>query len=290
MTVFWGLLGVAIFSLTLPATKLTVGWFDPFFVGTGRAVLAGVLALGTLWFSRTPFLPPRQRGAFFVTFLGIGFGFPVFTALALQTSAASHSAVVVGLLPLATAVAGVLLAKEKQTWLFWVSSVVGSAVVTGYALGHHHVSFSWSDFFLLCAVASAAVGYATGGRLARVWGGWNVIQWTLVIGLPLSVIGAVLSFHFLILHAPVSAWTAFFYVAVFSAFLGFFPWYRGLSRGGIGKIGQLQLFQPLMTITVSVVFLGEPFDLGMVVVVAVVAVCVLAGRRPLSMRILGEVK
>jgi drug/metabolite transporter (DMT)-like permease len=277
---FWGFVGVLIFSFTLPATKLTVGFLDPLFVGIGRAGIAGALALMVLRVTKNSFLPPRTHlWPFVLTSLGVVVGFPMFSSLALQTVPANHSAVVLGILPLATAIAGAFLGKERHGLRFWVASLVGAALVVGFSVVRNHFSLSLGDCFLFLAVVSAAVGYAQGGALARTFGGWKVISWALVLALPV-VFAVVLTTWPTSVVVPATVWAGFAYTGVFSMFLGFFAWYHGLAHGGIGKVGQWQLLQPFLTIGFSALVLGEVLEpVTVVVAVAVVAV-IFWGRRP----------
>jgi drug/metabolite transporter (DMT)-like permease len=54
------------------------------------------------------------------------------------------------------------------------------------------------------------------------------------------------------------AWAGFAYLSVVSAYLGFFPWYAGMARGGVARVGQVQLIQPVLTLVWAVWLLGEP--------------------------------
>lgn len=260
MGLLWGLIGVFIFSLTLPATKFTVGYMDPLFVGLGRAVVAGILAVVTLFFTGSPILPIRLFPRLLVVSLGVVVGFPVFSAYAMQHVPSSHGGVITGILPLATAAAGVWIAKESQTVLFWIAGTLGSALVVLYSLWNGKAELKTGDLFLLLAVLSAAIGYAEGGRLSKKHGGWKVISWSLVISLPVSISASALTFRVESLQAPASAWLGFLYTGVFSMFLGFFAWYKGLAMSGIGKVGQIQLIQPFLTFLFSALLLSEKID------------------------------
>ncbi|WP_167881168.1 DMT family transporter [Leptospira gomenensis] len=260
MGLFWGLIGVFIFSLTLPATKFTVGYLDPIFVGLGRAVVAGTLALLTLYVTGSPILPTRLLPRLLVVSLGVVVGFPVFSAYAMQSVPSSHGGVITGILPLATAAAGVWIAKESQTILFWISGAFGSTLVVLYSIWNGEIDLKTGDIFLLLAVLSASIGYAEGGRLSKEHGGWKVISWSLVISLPISVLASAFTFPTDWLRTPASAWMGFLYTAVFSMFLGFFAWYKGLAMSGIGKVGQIQLIQPFLTFLFSSFLLSERID------------------------------
>jgi drug/metabolite transporter (DMT)-like permease len=192
---------------------------------------------------------------------------------------ASHGAVVIGLLPLATAVAGALIAHERPSRTFWACAIFGSAVVVAFALWQGGGTAQPADGLLVLAVIAAAVGYAEGARLARTLGGWQVISWSLVIAAPVVAVPTAMSIDARILSAPASAWTGFAYVSVVSMFLGFFAWYRGLAQGGIGAIGQVQLLQPFLTIFASALLLGERIDWATIVAAALVIASIALGRR-----------
>jgi drug/metabolite transporter (DMT)-like permease len=275
----FGFLGVASFSLTLPATRLAVAALDPVFVGLGRAVVAALLAAVVLALNRAPWpgwaLLPRLA----LVAGGVVVGFPLFSAWAMQYLPAAHGAVVIGLLPLATALAGAWIAHERPSRRFWWCAIFGSAVVVGFALWRGGGAPQPADGLLVLAVASAAIGYAEGGRLARTLGSLQVICWALVISAPLVAIPAALAIDDRVLTAPLSAWAGFAYVSVVSMFLGFFAWYRGLAQGGIATVGQVQLLQPFLTIFASALLLGEAIDTATIVAAGLVIASIAAGRR-----------
>ena len=192
---------------------------------------------------------------------------------------ASHGAIVIGLLPLATALAGAWLAHERPTPVFWLCSLVGSAVVVGFALWQGGGAPHPADFLLLAAVAAAAIGYAEGGRLARTLGGWQVISWALLLAAPAVLVPTLWVVDAQMLAAPPLAWAGFAYVGVFSMFLGFFAWYRGLALGGIAVVGQTQLLQPFLTLFASALLLGEALDPATFVAAGLVILSIAIGRR-----------
>ena len=276
MGYFWGFVGVAVFSLTLPMTRLTAGHFDPLFVGIGRAAVAGLLGAIVLGVTRSPW--PVGRDLFRLGLVALGLvGFGVFTSFAMQTLPSSHGAVVIGLLPLATAVAGSLMAKERHGPLFWIAGLFGSVCVVGFAFAKSGWRLQAEDLDLFAAVAMAAVGYAEGGRLSRQFGGWRVISWAVVLALPVT-----LPWSLLVLPSDagisLSAWSGFFYTAFMSQFLGFFAWYYGLAKSGIGKVGQIQLLQTFLTVAFGVAFLSESADLLTLIVAVLVVLSVVLGR------------
>jgi drug/metabolite transporter (DMT)-like permease len=279
MALFLGFVGVLAFSFTLPATRVAVEELDPTVVGIGREALAAVPAALLLVLLRGPRPTRAQLGRLALVALGVVFGFPLFTALALRELSSAHSAVIVGLLPAATAVAAVLRAGERPSLRFWLASGAGLAAVLGFAASQGAGLFSSGDLLILAAVALGAIGYAEGGVLARELGGWRVICWALVLSTPITVPVALVAATGSDLHASSDAWLGFAYVTAVSAFLGFFAWYAGLARGGVAKIGQVQLVQPLLTLAWSAVLLGEHVSTITLFAAVLVVLCVVGTQR-----------
>ena len=266
-----------IFSFTLPMTRLAVPDFGGLTMGFGRAVVAGLLAGGLLLWRRDRLPLPRYWAGLALVAGGVVFGFPVFTSLALRTVPAIHGAVVIGLLPAATAIAAVLFARERPRPVFWLVCGLGVVSVLVFALVSGAGQLRLGDVYLLLAVIFAATGYAEGGRLARELDGWRVICWALVLVFPFSVVALLLSpwpTHL----PPVPAWLAFGYVSVFSMLLGFFAWYRGLALGGIARAGQIQLVQPILTVFWSALLLKEALDGRTLLAAALVFSCAALSR------------
>jgi len=275
----FGLLGVLSFSLTLPASRIAVAGLDPVIVGLGRSIVAACLAAPFLLVTRQVRPTWPQLKSLSLVILGVVFGFPFLSAWAMQRVPSSHGAVVLGLLPLATAVAGVLRTHERPSLTFWIASVAGSLTVVVFSLSTGGGGFHPADLALLAAVILAALGYAEGARLTRqMGGGWQVISWALVLGAPFLVLPVGLAINHHGLHAPLASWLAFGYVSVFSAFLGFFAWYRGLSIGGVARVGQVQLLQPFLTMGFATLLLSEPFSFTGVGVAALVSLSILVTR------------
>jgi len=279
MAVFLGFVGVLSFSMTLPATRLAVEQLEPSFVGVGRTVVAGALAAIFLAASRQPRPTRDQVRRLWRVVAGVVIGFPLFTALALHTLPSAHSAVIVGLLPAATAVAAVLVGGERPTPAFWLASSAGLVAVLVFAVAQGAGVPSAADGLVLLAVAAAALGYAEGGKLGREIGGWQTICWALVLALPLTAPATVLIVSQSTPHGDATTWSAFAYVSLISQFLGFFAWYAALARGGTARIGQVQLSQPVMTLIWSALLLGEHVSVGMVAASLVVLACVVATQR-----------
>ena len=274
-----GALGVLAFSFSLPATRLAVADLDPWLVAFGRAVVAGALAVGVLLTTRAPRPTTRQLKDLALVALGVVVGFPLFTSLALHHLPASHGAVVVGMLPAATAVAAVVLAGERPTRAFWLASSAGLAAVLAFALTRGGGDLGAPDLELLAAVLLCAVGYAVGGRLSRELGGARTICWALVLSLPVTTTVAGIALAQDGAHAGADAWLGFAYVSLISMFLGFFAWYAGLARGGVAKIGQVQLAQPVLSLLWAALILGESVGPATVGAALVVLACVVATQR-----------
>lgn len=271
-----GLLAVVFFGLTLPATRIAVAALDPVFVGLGRALVAALLAGAILLVTRQPWPTCAQFARLLLVAAGVVVGFPLFSAIAMQTAPASHGGVVLGILPLATAVAGAVFAGERPSMGFWICGFVGAALVTVFALWDGGAELHVADSLLVAAMVSAAIGYAVGGDLSRTLGSWQVICWALIVSIPITAAATVLTFPESPGCVPAASWQAFFYVAVFSQLVGFFAWNAGLVLGGIARVGQTQLLQPFVTIAASALLLGEAIGMRTVgfavLVVAVVAV------------------
>ena len=274
-----GTIGVVIFSLTLPFTRMAVAELNPVLVALGRAVVAASGSALLLWWLGAPRPTPAQLRALLITALGVVVGFPVLSSIAMRTVPASHGAIVVGLLPLATALFGALRFGERPSPGFWVAALAGSALVIAFALWQGGGALHAADFALFGAVLAAAMGYAEGGRLSQTMGGQQVISWALVLSMPVLLPATVwLGWRYGVTASP-KAWIGFGYVSIFSMFIGFFFWYKGLALGGIARVGQVQLLQPFLTLIGAALILGEALEannfLFAVAVLAVVAV----GRR-----------
>lgn len=274
-----GLLGVIIFSGSLPATRIAVADFSPLFLTSARAVIAASLGAICLYALRQ--LRP-QRGdlaPLVIVSIGVVIGFPLLTALALQHITAAHSIVFIGLLPLATAIFGVLRGGERPKPAFWLFSVLGAMTVAGFALSRSDGGSVTGDLLMLAAVVLCGLGYAEGATLSRRLGGWQVISWSLLLSLPpmAAIMISTLPGNWNGIGLP--AWIGLAYVSVFSMLIGFIFWYRGLALGGIAGVGQLQLLQPFFGLILAAVFLHEAIAWTMVASTAVVVLCVAGARR-----------
>ena len=277
-----GLLGVTIFAMTLPMTRLAVGpaadpQLPPAFVTAGRAALAGLLSVAYLGLTGAPRLQRRHVPALAVSALGTVLGFPLFIGLALRQVDAMHAAVVTGLMPLATAVAAAFYFRQRPSNGFWACAVLGCAMVLAFAAWRGGGALAPADGLLLLAVLSTAVGYVAGARVAAELPAEQVICWVLVISLPLTAPLMLATWPTLPVRA--TAWVGFGYVTLFSMWLGFFAWYRGLALGGTVRVSQVQLVQPFLALLFAVPVLGETLDATTVVFSLAVIAVVFVGKR-----------
>ncbi|MGK6317613.1 DMT family transporter [Neorhizobium sp. DT-125] len=274
-----GMLGVLIFSGSLPATRIAVADFEPLFLTTARATIAGLLAVCLLIAfqekrpARSDLLPLSTVS------LGVVIGFPLLTALALKHITAAHSIVFIGLLPLSTAIFGVLRGGERPRPVFWLFSCLGSAIVAGFALFQEEASSSIGDLLMLAAIVACGLGYAEGARLSRRLGGWQVISWALVLSLPVMLALSVMVMPAALPDAASTSWLGLAYVSLFSMLIGFVFWYRGLALGGIAGVGQLQLLQPFFGLLLAAALLGETVNLAMFAATLAVVFCVAGAKR-----------
>ena len=261
-----GFIGVAIFALTLPMTRLAVGTpqeplMSGVFVAMGRAAVAGLLSVVFLAVTRAP-RPRRAHWPLLAwTCAGVVFGFPLFSAVAMRYVQAVHASVIVGVLPLATAVVGALLHRQRPSAGFWVCAALGALLVMAFAVLHagHDLTLHTADALLFAAMGCGAVGYACGARLSQAMRAEHVVCWALVAALPVTL--PLTAWTRPAIAVPLAAWIGFGYVALFSMWIGFFAWYRGLALGGTVRVSQVQLVQPFLSMLFAVPLLGERLDL-----------------------------
>ena len=276
---FNGFIGVVIFSGSLPATRVAVLELDPVFLTVARATIAGTLALCLLVLLKSKRPERSQLYPLLIVAMGVVVGFPLLTALALQHVTSAHSIVFLGMLPLATAVFGVLRGGEHPQPAFWFFSVLGCGLVVAFAMTQGLTASPTGDILMLLAVIVCGLGYAEGAKLARVLGGWQVISWALVLALPVMapLTWVLAPSSFISIGTP--AWLGLGYVSFFSMFIGFIFWYRGLAQGGIAAVGQLQLLQPFFGLALAAMLLHETVSMGMLSVTGGVILCVIAAKR-----------
>ncbi len=276
---FNGLLGVIIFSGSLPATRVAVAQLDPIFLTLARSAIAGLLGLSLLLVFKQKRPAAADAMPLAIVALGVVVGVPLLTALALQYVTAAHCIVFVGLLPLATAIFGVLRSGERPRPAFWLFSGLGSALVAGFAFAQGVSASPIADALMFGAIVLCGLGYAEGAKLSRRLGGWQVISWALVLSLPIMLPLTLLWMppSFDDIDAP--AWISLAYVSLFSMLIGFVFWYRGLAQGGIAAVGQLQLLQPFFGFALAAALLAEPVSGHMLAVTLGVILCVAGARK-----------
>ena len=274
-----GLLGVLIFSGSLPATRVGVGGFSPLFLTSARAVIAALLGAALLLLLRQKRPAREDVVSLAIVALGVVIGFPLLTALALQHITSAHSVVFIGLLPLSTAAFGVLRGGERPKPAFWLFSIVGSLAVAGFALTQSSGASVVGDLLMIAAILLCGLGYAEGATLSRRLGGWQVISWALLLALPVMLIFALVSSPSTFGGIGWPVWISLGYVSVFSMLVGFVFWYRGLALGGIAGVGQLQLLQPFFGLLLAGMLLHEPVAWSMIAATALVVLCVAGAKR-----------
>src|SRR5260370_783585 len=252
-----GFIGMAIFGGTLPATRIAVSEIDPIALTSLRTAIAGLCSLALLLVLRRP-LPPRALWRqLVITMLCVSILFPLLMSLGMQTVDASHGGVVLGILPVATALVAVAITHERPRPLFWIASLGGAALVVAFALRQGGGAVSSCDGLLFAAVAVAAIGYAYSGRLTAGMPGWEVISWVLVIALPVSLPAAALAMPMDPTPIALKPWLGLLYVAIFSQSVGFFAWNAGLAMRGIARLPQMQLPLPFAIFALPAYFNGE---------------------------------
>lgn len=273
-----GLIGVIIFSGSLPATRVAVGGFAPLFLTSIRAVIAAILGAIMLLVLRQKRPAAGDIVPLALVAAGVVVGFPLLTALALQRITSAQSIVFIGLLPLATAGFAVLRGGERPRAAFWLFSVIGGTSVAGFAWTQSGAGSAEGDLLMVAAILLCGLGYAEGATLSRRLGGWQVISWALLLALPvMSVVAlATLPERWSGIGWPV--WAGLAYVSVFSMLIGFVFWYRGLALGGIAGVGQLQLLQPFFGLLLAGALLHEPIAWTMVAATGLVVLCVAGAR------------
>ncbi|MBC8128691.1 MAG: DMT family transporter [Rhizobiaceae bacterium] len=274
-----GLVGVIIFSGSLPATRVAVGGFTPLFLTSARAVIAALLGAALLLALRQVRPARGDIVSLAVVALGVVIGFPLLTALALQEITSARSIVFIGLLPLATAIFGVVRGGERPKPALWLFSGIGAALVAGFAMSRSGPAVPAGDLMMVAAILLCGLGYAEGAALSRRLGGWQVISWALVLALPVMGMLALSTLPTEWSAVSVPQWLSLAYVSVFSMLVGFVFWYRGLALGGIGRVGPLQLLQPFFGLALAGLLLGEPIAWPMIAVTSLVVLCVFGAKR-----------
>ena len=278
-----GMLAIAAFGLTLPATKIALSHLDPVFIGLGRAVFAAVIAAIILFWSKQNIPTKAQFTQLALVALGVVIGFPVLSSWAMVYVPATHGGVVFGILPLVTALVSVFIGHDRPSRSFWLVSCLGGALVVSYALIQGAGNLHLADLALLGAIISAAIGYAVGARLSFYLGGWQVICWALVLALPFILVPTIISAPDSFSAIPSATYVSFLYLALISQLLAFFAWYKGLALAGIARVSQTQLLQPFVTAFAAAILLNEVVELHTIVFIFLVAGSVWLGKKmPIS--------
>ncbi|QQR81856.1 MAG: DMT family transporter [Deltaproteobacteria bacterium] len=274
-------MGVCVFALTLPMTKLALQSFSPLFITVGRVLISGLASAVILKLTEQPFPDRKLWPKIIITALGIAVGFPLFISLALKHTESSHSAIVLAILPLLTAVIGAWIHHERHKPLFWFIAGSGCATVLVYVIWRNGISIQPADLWTLGAAFSAAIGYSTGAWLSKPLGGLNTICWALAFLLPISIpLSAFVLFHDTqYTQASRHSVAAFIYLAIMSQFLGFVPWYTGLKMGGVARVSQVQLLQTFITLAVSSIFLSESISAVDWLVAGVIVIQIFAAKK-----------
>ncbi|MBX3120586.1 MAG: DMT family transporter [Fimbriimonadaceae bacterium] len=274
-----GFLGVLIFSGSLPATRVAVMDFDPVFLTVARATIAGLLGVALLMTFREKRPARSDLRSLGIVAFGVVVGFPLLSALALTHITSAHSIVFIGLLPLATAIFGVLRGGERPRPAFWLFSCPGSVLVVGFMTTQDFSVSPVGDFLMLTAIVVCGLGYAEGAGLSRKLGGWQVISWALVLSLPIMLVSAIITAPSTFMGIGWPAWIGLVYVSLFSMLIGFVFWYRGLAQGGIAAVGQLQLFQPFFGFGLAATLLHEQISPVMIAVTIALVLCVVGAKK-----------
>lgn len=274
-----GFIGVVIFSGSLPATRVAVLDFDPLFLTVARATIAGLLALCILQIFKEKRPARAHLFPLAIVAIGVVLGFPLLSALALQYVTSAHSIVFVGVLPLSTAIFGVMRGGERPQPAFWFFSVVGSLLVIGFAAVQGLSASPVGDILMLLAVILCGLGYAEGATLSKTLGGWQVISWALVLSLPFMLPLTFFLQPSSFVGISTDAWIGLTYVSLFSMLIGFVFWYRGLAQGGIAAVGQLQLLQPFFGLALAATLLHESVSIGMLGVTVGIIFCVAGSKK-----------
>ena len=275
-----GLLGVIIFAGSMPATRLAVSGFSPEFLTGARAVLAAGFAILCLIYCKQTLPNFKQIKSLLIIAFGVVFGFPFFTALALQDMTAARALVFVALLPLATALFAVLRAGERPSIKFWLAALTGSSFIILFMWQQDNQRLNLTaDLYMLIAIFACGLGYAEGGQLSKQLGGWQVICWALVLALPGMLVLAGWYFPPNLADISLAAYAGLIYVSLFSMLIGFFFWYKGLALGGVARVGQIQLVQPFLGLMLCAIFLNEAIEISMILVCCAVILCVFYAKK-----------
>ncbi|MFZ4260450.1 DMT family transporter [Sphingobacterium sp. HJSM2_6] len=274
-----GFIGVVIFSGSLPATKVAVLELEPIFISVFRASVAGFLALFAVILLKVERPSKNQLGSLLIIVCAVIIGFPLLSALALQYISSAHSILYIGVLPIAATVFGILRGADAPKPIFWLFSSLGAVLVIAYAVFYGESSSLKGDFLMFLSVLVCGLGYAEGTKLTKQMGGWQVISWALILALPVMLVCTYNYFPLNFKHISINAGISLGYVSIFSMFIGFIFWYKGLAQGGIAFVGQLQLLQPFFGLILSALLLQEKVNSSMIFVIIGVILCVMGTKK-----------
>lgn len=272
-------LGVLSFSFSLPGTVWALDGFGPWSAIGVRGTVAALLALTALLATRAPLPARADRPALAVVAGGCAIGFPLLTTLALQTSSTAHSAVVIGALPMATAVISALRTRRHPSRRFWAAAGTGAVTVIVFTLSQNQGRPTIADLYLFGALLVCAAGYAEGGRLSAHMPGWRVIAWGVVLAAPVNLVVSAWALTEEPVHLTTKALIGMAYIAAISQFGGFVVWYRGMGLIGVARASQLQLAQPLLTLVWAVLLLGEDLSPAVPLTAVIVLACIVVTQR-----------
>jgi len=271
--------GVLLFSASLPFTKLALQSFDPLFTAFARPLIACTLAIPLMIIKKVEPLPRTLWRPMVFTTLGAVFGWPILIALALQRSTSAHIAVIAAVMPLVTACMAVLKYRRRVNYQFWIASTLGTTLLVLFALsrGGARGENGIADVLTIGAVLASSYCYVEGAGLTSHMLGWQVISWIVILGAPLSLVGAIATYlhtH----HSYAFHWNALLgllAIGFSSMYLGFFAWYRGLKDLGVTHGSQVQQMQAIMTLGWSALFLHEHISISTLLAAVGIVLCVL---------------
>lgn len=273
-----GLVGIIIFGLTLPATKVALDSFSPAFISFGRAAIAGLIGLFYLLWRKEPIPQLAVLKKLLILVVGIVIAFPYLMTLAMANGSSAHGGIILGFMPIVTTVIGVIKFKERPSWGFWFASLLGTGLVLLYALIQGSGQLSRMDYLLMLAAFFSSAGYAQGAELARTMNPKVVISWAVVLSLPINLIVTAITYEPEYLHSDLPQYLGLLFVGIFSMYIGFFFWYEGLALGGIARVSQVQLIQPFVTLIGSAIFLSEKLTRLNVIFAVLVVLSILLGK------------
>ena len=274
-----GVIGITMFSLTLPFTQMAVKELSPFFVAFCRATIAGFCALTLIILGKYKLPTKNQIKRLIIIAIGIVYGFPIFTSMAMTTLPSSHSGIVLGILPLTMSVLAAIRYKEKASLAYWITSIIGASLVITYAFIDNNGFLIKEDLWLLFAILFVSIGYSEGGNLSKEMGSIAVVSWALVLTLPFNIIATYFFYETSFSSVSLQALISLSYVGLFSMYIGFFFWYKGIAIGGISRVGQVQLIQPFLTIFAAFFLTNEKITFLNILFALMVLVVIIVGKK-----------